>query len=128
MDSCYGDRAFPCRVPPFGNLRIDGYLRLTAAYRSLLRPSSAPGAKASSLRSSSLDHGLRNFVPKASEVRLRRTSGSWNSSSLQPFLKWSLLSLEKHFTVFNEIDYSRQNLFRCLKIILSEFLGSPLIY
>ena len=33
-------------VPPFGNLRVEGYLHLTAAYRSLSRPSSAPSAKA----------------------------------------------------------------------------------
>ena len=38
-------------VPPFGNLRIEVCLRLPAAYRSLPRPSSATGAKASSLRS-----------------------------------------------------------------------------
>ena len=43
-------------VPPFGHLRVTGYVLLTAAFRSLSRPSSAPGAKASSLRSSSLDH------------------------------------------------------------------------
>ena len=42
-------------VPPFGNPRVKGYLRLTAAYRSLSRPSSATGAKASSLRSFMLD-------------------------------------------------------------------------
>ena len=42
-------------VPPFGNLRINGYLLLPAAYRSLSRPSSAPSAKASALCSSSLD-------------------------------------------------------------------------
>ena len=39
------------RVSPFGNLRIDGYLRLPEAYRSLSRPSSALSAKASTLRS-----------------------------------------------------------------------------
>ena len=38
-----------CRmwVPPFGYLRVDGYVLLTAAFRSLSRPSSAPSAKAS---------------------------------------------------------------------------------
>ena len=35
------------RVAPFGNPRLDGYLPLTAAYRSLSRPSSPPRAKAS---------------------------------------------------------------------------------
>ena len=39
------------RIPPFGNLRVKGYLLLTAAYRSLSRPSSAPDAKSFSLRS-----------------------------------------------------------------------------
>ena len=42
-------------VTPFGNLRVEGYLHLTAAYRSLSRPSSAPSAKASALCSFSLD-------------------------------------------------------------------------
>ena len=42
-------------VPPFGNLRVKGYVRLTAAYRSLSRPSSAPIAKASALCSYSLN-------------------------------------------------------------------------
>ena len=42
-------------VSPFRNLRVDGYLLLSAAYRSLSRLSSAPSAKASTLRSSLLD-------------------------------------------------------------------------
>ena len=37
------------RVPPFGHLRVKGCLHLTAAFRSLPRPSSAPIAKASAL-------------------------------------------------------------------------------
>ena len=43
------------RGSPFGNLRINGYLLLPEAYRSLSRPSSAPSAKASALCSLSLD-------------------------------------------------------------------------
>ena len=39
-------------VAPFGNPRIDGYLLLPVAYRSLSRPSSAPSAKAFTLCSS----------------------------------------------------------------------------
>ena len=39
------------RVSPFGNLRVKAYVQLTAAYRSLSRPSSAPDAKAFPLRS-----------------------------------------------------------------------------
>ena len=47
------------RVPPFGYLRISGYLLLPAAFRSLSRPSSAPSAKASALCSYSLDLSSR---------------------------------------------------------------------
>ena len=36
-------------VSQFGNLRIEAYLQLPAAYRSLSRPSSAPDAKAFTL-------------------------------------------------------------------------------
>ena len=43
------------RVSPFGYLRVDGYVLLTAAFRSLSRPSSASSAKASALCSYSLD-------------------------------------------------------------------------
>ena len=42
-------------VSPFGYLRINGYLLLPAAFRSLSRLSSALSAKASTLRSSSLN-------------------------------------------------------------------------
>ena len=42
-------------VSPFGNLRIEAYLQLPAAYRSLSRPSSAPDAKAFTLCSCSLE-------------------------------------------------------------------------
>ena len=39
-----------CWVVPFGNPRINGYLHLPEAYRSLSRPSSPPWAKASAMR------------------------------------------------------------------------------
>ena len=42
-------------VSPFRDLRVNGYLLLTAAYRSLSRLSSALSAKASTLRSFLLD-------------------------------------------------------------------------
>ena len=51
FDSMQVDRVLLCRVSPFGNLRINGYLHLPEAYRSLSRPSSAPDAKAFPLRS-----------------------------------------------------------------------------
>ena len=45
---------FAICVPTFGNLRINAHLQLPTAYRSLSRPSSAPDAKAFTLRSYSL--------------------------------------------------------------------------
>ena len=43
------------RVPPFGHPRIDACLRLPEAFRRSPRPSSAPGAQASSVRSFQLN-------------------------------------------------------------------------
>ena len=48
--SVHADTVLPCRVAPFGNLRIIAYLQLPEAYRSLSRPSSAPDAKAFTMR------------------------------------------------------------------------------
>ena len=49
-------------VSPFRYLRIDGYLLLPAAFRSLSRLSSALSAKASTLRSYSLNLSLHSVV------------------------------------------------------------------
>ena len=46
-------------VSPFRDLRINGYLLLPEAFRSLSRLSSALSAKASTLRSSSFDLFIR---------------------------------------------------------------------
>ena len=54
----------PSRVSPFRNLRIDGYVLLPEAYRSLSRLSSALSAKASALRPSSLDLFLARIPRK----------------------------------------------------------------
>ena len=51
----YSDWSLSSRVSPFRNLRVNEYLLLTAAYRSLSRLSSALSAKASALRSFLLD-------------------------------------------------------------------------
>ena len=51
MDWRMDDRGLLCRVSPFRHLRVNGYLLLTAAFRSLSRLSSALSAKASTLRS-----------------------------------------------------------------------------
>ena len=49
------DRSSSCRVSPFRNLRVVGYLLLSVAYRSLSRLSSALSAKASTMCSLLLD-------------------------------------------------------------------------
>ena len=65
MDWRMNDRGLLCRVSPFRNLRVVGYLLLTAAYRSLSRLSSALSAKASTLRSYQLDLYSRILHPCA---------------------------------------------------------------
>ena len=56
------------RVYPFGDLRVESLVRLTAAYRSLTRPSSASSAKASTVcpyhllfDGSGISHTLTSF-------------------------------------------------------------------
>ena len=56
MYSSMGDRSSTCRVSPFGYQGIYACLRLPLAFRSLPRPSSALGALASTLCSSSLNY------------------------------------------------------------------------
>ena len=51
FDSVCVTEVFPQWVAPFGNPRINAYVPLPEAYRSLSRPSSAPDAKAFPLRS-----------------------------------------------------------------------------
>ena len=56
MDWRMDTRGFLVWVSPFRNLRINGYLLLPEAFRSLSRLSSALSAKASTLRSFLLGH------------------------------------------------------------------------
>ena len=51
FDSTHDTQVLPVWVAPFGDPRINGYLLLPEAFRSLSRPSSAPDAKAFPLRS-----------------------------------------------------------------------------
>ena len=55
-------------VSQFGNLRIEAYLQLPAAYRSLSRPSSAPDAKAFTLCSFSLELPLFSLSCLSSHI------------------------------------------------------------
>ena len=60
---------FPMCVPTFGNLRITGYVRLPEAYRSLSRPSSAPDAKAFTMRLCSLTFTRLLYLITSSTVK-----------------------------------------------------------
>src|SRR5215218_1037356 len=53
-----------CRVSPFGHPRINAYVRLPEAFRSLSRPSSPVRAKASTVRPCSLDRIVSLQPPK----------------------------------------------------------------
>ena len=67
-------------VSPFGNPRIEAYLQLPEAYRSLSRPSSAPDAKAFALCSFSLElptyivcsHELLEFLKQDIVFRIEK--------------------------------------------------------
>ena len=65
MDWRMDTRGFLVWVSPFRNLRINGYLLLPEAYRSLSRLSSALSAKASALRSFLL--GLPDIIALISD-------------------------------------------------------------
>ena len=67
-------------VAPFGNLRIDAYVPLPVAYRSLSRPSSAPDAKAFPLRSFLLD------LASSIGSRFRIMQASFRDSFLKLYL------------------------------------------
>ena len=57
-------------VSPFGYPRIKAHLQLPVAFRSLSRPSSAPSAKASPLRSLYLDLQRERSVISCPRVRV----------------------------------------------------------
>ena len=63
MYSSYGDSGSHCRVSPFGDPWIYARFQLPMAFRRSLRPSSATGAKASSLCSCSLEQALYRSLP-----------------------------------------------------------------
>ena len=84
MDSVNVTRFFTVCVPTLGNPRIQAYLQLPPAYRSLSRPSSAPDAKAFPLRSFQLNQLLLVSRSLAS-CELCRLISVHSSSKLLPF-------------------------------------------
>ena len=74
MYSLCSDWSSSSQVSPFRNLRIDGYLLLPVAFRSLSRLSSALSAKASTLRSFTLNHTITlSYL----QLRSVEVAGSW---------------------------------------------------
>ncbi len=92
-------------VSPFRDLRVNGYLLLTAAYRSLSRLSSALSAKASTLRSSSLDRVvIRSTLFGSCEQQPLPTFRDYSFSAKMGFLRtirygqfWLYLIRPSHF-------------------------------
>ena len=69
MDSACSDRGLLCRVAPFRDPWVIGYLLLATAYRSLSRLSSALSAKASALCSCLLDQSaVSSLLPVCSVI------------------------------------------------------------
>ena len=100
FDSTHADWILSSRVAPFGNLRVNGYLLLTAAYRSLSRPSSAPDAKAFPLRSFQLDLLVAKSIP----LRFRRQPcGFWRKLRSIPLL----LAFIENLRIFDEFGERR---------------------
>ena len=112
MNSLYADAVLPHRVSPFGYLRIEAYLQLPEAFRSLSRPSSAPDAKAFPLRSFMLDLRRACSVSFAAELAL------WLTSSLHSQLfqtkEWSNLLVLFRFELCRLICFTN-------KIVITHF-------
>ena len=91
MDSCMDTWSSSMWVAPFGNPRIDGYLLLPEAFRSLSRPSSAVSAKASALRPFCLL--LRSVRPSVGYLERSHASprqrDTWRQLMFPPGLKSS---------------------------------------
>ena len=86
MDSVYAPWLFAMGVSPFGYPRINAYLQLPVAFRSLSRPSSAPDAKAFTLCSSSLELSVHLSVLACSLNCLSFINKLGNCRSAKVFL------------------------------------------
>ena len=82
------------RVSTFGNPRIEAYLQLPAAYRSLSRPSSAPDAKAFTLCSCSLEllanQSFDQFILVLTFLELLEFLKHWLFRSKKAFILFAL--------------------------------------
>ena len=106
-------------VAPFGYLRINVCLQLPAAFRSLPRPSSAPGAKASTLCSLLLDQHSSSYKLRAASLLPDFSAHvpSQVRSALHPFMRLaslvSLMTLYGFFLDFFCFSFFRMQFSRC---------------
>ena len=110
--STQDDWILSSRVAPFGNPRINGYLLLPEAYRSLSRPSSAPDAKAFPLRSFQLDL----LVAKSTQLRFRF------QRKLRP-LPCSSLSPKTRFRRMGDGSYGLLRVVREFLVLFENYAG-----
>ena len=73
-------RHYPCRVSPFGDPCFIARLRLHTAYRSLPRPSSAFGAKASTIRPYYLDGIISHYAVFKDRTPRSRGRTKWSGN------------------------------------------------
>ena len=112
MYSLACDWSMSSRVSPFRYLRFIGYLLLPEAFRSLSRLSSAPSAKASTLRS------LRLTIPLSLVATVLDCSVNQGSTVLC-FCYILRMFLEKPLSVF---------LLGCLVIVLTSFISQCVVF
>ena len=106
MDSRYVLWLFTIGVSPFGNLRIEAYLQLPAAYRSLSRPSSAPDAKAFPLCSYSLELSIDLSIYFAVLLNCLSFINKFLSGSILQFKGFILLTTIESFPPCGEIVFT----------------------
>ena len=105
MYSVYVSYLFGMSVSTFGHLRVEAYLQLTVAFRSLSRPSSAPDAKAFTLCSFSLELSFKHccsLVPLNClsfwTFSFRFVNSLWKGFILLCFESFFHLSVKLYFT------------------------------
>ena len=117
MDSVNVPWLFTMGVSTFGNPRIEAYLQLPAAYRSLSRPSSAPDAKAFTLCSCSLEllASISDLCCSRSSLELLEFLKHWLFRSKKAFIlfalstfRWNCRSLLRTFYPWLERPISRR--------------------
>ena len=90
MYSVYVLWFFTIGVSPFGYLRVEAHLQLTAAFRSLSRPSSAPDAKAFTLCSWSLELFAKFPLLFSRSLELLEFLKHWLFRSKKAFILFAL--------------------------------------